>query len=62
MKFINEKPILRVLSILICFASGLFLVYDGWTQTGEIGGLIQMLIGVAVLLCALAIYNYPYRN
>ena len=62
MKFINENPVLRVLSILFCFIVGLVLVFTGWKQTGELGGLIQMLIGVGVLLMALAIYNYPYRD
>lgn len=62
MKFINDNPVLRVASILICFLTGFVLVFTGWKQTGELGGLIQMLIGVGVLLTALAIYNYPYRK
>ena len=62
MKFINENPILRILSIAACFIGGLVLVITGWMKTGDLGGLIQMLIGVGVLLFALAIYNYPYRK
>ena len=62
MNFINENPVLRVLSILLCFIVGLVLVYTGWTKTGELAGLIQMLIGVGVLLVALAIYNHPFRD
>ena len=62
MNFINDNPVLRVASILLCFVGGLVLVFIGWQQTGELGGLIQMLIGVGVLLVALAIYNYPYRD
>ena len=62
MKLINENPVLRVLSILCCFIVGLVLVFTGWKQTGELGGLIQMLIGVGILLMAIAIYNYPYRD
>lgn len=62
MNFINDNPVLRVASISICFFAGLFLVFDGWKQTGELGGLIQMVIGVGVLLVALAIYNHPYRD
>lgn len=62
MKFINEKPVLRVVSILLCFVAGMVLVITGWQKTGVLGGLLQMLVGVAVLLAALAIYNYPYRN
>ncbi|MBR5566187.1 MAG: hypothetical protein IKW08_08515 [Roseburia sp.] len=62
MKFINENPVLRVASILVCFLAGVILVFTGWKQTGDLGGLIQMLIGVAVLLLALAIYNEPYSD
>jgi len=62
MNFINDNPVLRIASILICFVGGLVLVFTGWQQTGELGGLIQMLIGVGVLLLALAIYNHPYRD
>ena len=62
MKFINENPVLRVASILVCFLAGVILVFTGWNQTGDLGGLIQMLIGVAVLLLALAIYNEPYSD
>ena len=62
MNFINDNPILRVAVIGLCFIAGLVLVITGWQQTGELGGLIQMLVGVAVLLVALWIYNYPYRD
>ena len=62
MKFINENPVLRVASISVCFLLGVILVFTGWKQTGDLGGLIQMLIGVAVLLLALAIYNEPYSD
>lgn len=62
MRFINDNPLLRVAAISICFIGGLVLVFTGWQQTGELGGLIQMLIGVGVLILALAIYNHPYRD
>ena len=62
MKFLDDNPVIRVGTILICFIAGLVLVYTGWKQTGELGGLIQMIIGVGVLLIALAVYNHPYRD
>ena len=62
MNFINENPILRMAAITICFIAGLVLVFTGWKMTGQLNGLIQMLIGVGVLILALAIYNYPYRD
>ena len=62
MNFINDNPVLRVLSILLCFIVGLVLVFTGWMKTGQMEGLIQMLIGIGVLLVALAIYNHPFRD
>ena len=62
MNFINDNPILRVGSILLCFLLGLFLVFTGWEKTGQMEGLLQMLVGVGVLLVALAIYNHPFRD
>lgn len=61
MNFIDDNPILRVLSILLCFISGIILVITGWQRTGELEGLIQMIVGVGVLLLALAVYNHPFR-
>ena len=62
MKIFDDNPAILVGAILICFIAGLVLVFTGWKQTGEFGGLIQMIIGVGVLLIALAIYNHPYRD
>lgn len=62
MKIFDDNPAIRIGAILICFIGGLILVFTGWQQTGELGGLIQMIIGVGVLLIALAIYNHPYRD
>ena len=62
MKIFDDNPAVRIGAILICFIGGLALVFTGWQQAGELGGLIQMIIGVGVLLIALAIYNYPYRD
>ena len=61
MNYIDDNPILRVLSILLCFITGIVLVITGWQRTGELGGLIQMLVGIAVLLLALTVYNHPFR-
>lgn len=62
MNFINDNPIIRVLSILLCFVLGLFMVFAGWSKTGQMEGLLQMLAGVGMLLVALAIYNHPFRD
>jgi hypothetical protein len=50
-----------MLLILLFFLSGIILVITGWKKTGELEGLIQMVVGVGGLLLALAVYNYPYR-
>lgn len=62
MKLFEDNPVVRTATILFCFLGGIALVLRGWQKTGELDGLIQMLIGVGVLLLALAIYNYPYRD
>ena len=62
MKIFDDYPAIRIAAILICFVTGLILVYTGWLKTGILSGLIQMIIGVGILLVALAIYNYPYRD
>ena len=48
--------------MLITFVLGLFLLVYGWKQTGQLGGLGLMLVGVALLLAALALYNKPFED
>ena len=62
MNFINENPILRMASITICFIAGLVLVFTGWKMTGQMAGLIKMLVGVAFLLVSLKIYNIAFED
>ena len=53
---------LRLVLMLITFVLGLFLLVYGWKQTGQLGGLGLMLVGVALLLAALALYNKPFED
>ena len=53
---------LRIILMILSLLGGLALVFLGWTFTGEMLGLIIMLAGVVLLLTALLVYNYPYRN
>ena len=62
MEFFKENPGIRVLLILISFIIALFLVFTGWQMTGEMGGLIKMVIGVGFLLVALKIYNITFED
>jgi len=62
MEFFKENPGIRVLLILISVIIALFLVFTGWQMTGEMGGLIKMVIGVGFLLVALKIYNITFED
>lgn len=62
MKLFEDNTTIRVAAILISFSVGMILILAGWKKTGELAGLVEMLIGVGGLLIALAIYNYPYRD
>ena len=62
MNFWKEHVVLRLVLIAVFFVVGLVLVIGGWKMTGEMAGLIRMVIGVLSLLVALYIYNKPYTT
>ena len=62
MEFLKENPGIRILLILISVIIALFLVFTGWQMTGEMGGLIKMIVGVGFLLVALKIYNITFED
>jgi hypothetical protein len=62
MNFWKEHVVLRLVLIAAFFVVGLVLVIGGWKMTGEMAGLIRMVIGVLMLLVALYIYNKPYTT
>ncbi len=62
MNFWKEHVTLRVLLMLLFFVVGLALVLIGWSMTGEMLGLILMLIGVVLMLAALLVYNKAYTT
>lgn len=62
MKFWKEHAALRIVLIAVLFAAGLALVIGGWTMTGQMKGLIIMLVGLALLIGALFIYNKPFTD
>ena len=53
---------LRALLMLIFVVVGLALVIIGWQMTGEMTGLIIMIVGVILLLTALLLYNQPFED
>ena len=58
---LDKESRLRALIIAAFFVIGIALVYFGWTMTGQMTGLIIMLIGVILLLAAIFVYNKPYK-
>lgn len=61
MKFWREHTALRLSLITALVIIGLILVFVGWKMTGTLSGLGIMILGVALLLCALKIYNLQYE-
>ena len=62
MNFWKEHVVLRLVLIAVFAVVGLVLVIGGWKMTGDLNGLIRMVIGVLLLLAALYIYNKPYTT
>ena len=62
MEFFKQNPKVRILLILVSFVIALFLVITGWQMTGQMAGLIKMIVGVAFLLVALKIYNITFED
>ncbi|MCI9505544.1 MAG: hypothetical protein HFF62_02990 [Oscillospiraceae bacterium] len=62
MNFWKEHTALRAVLMLAAFIGGFALLICGWKQTGQLGGLGLMLLGVALLLGTLALYNKPFEE
>ena len=62
MEFFKNRPGIRMISILVSFIIAIFLVITGWKMTGQMAGLIKMMVGVAFLLVALKIYNITFED
>ena len=62
MEFFKNNPGIRMILIAVCFVIAVFLVITGWQMTGQMAGLIKMMVGVAFLLAALKIYNITFED
>lgn len=62
MKFWKEHVALRVTLMLVTFVGGFALLIGGWRMTGQLAGAGVMLLGVALLLATLALYNKPFEE
>ena len=62
MKHNESNPMVRVILMLVLFMLALALVVAGWKMTGQLAGLGIMIVGVALLLAVLYIYNNKYQD
>ena len=60
--FWKTHPALRIVLMIVLFVLTIALVVAGWKMTGQLAGLGIMLVGVALLLAVLAIYNATYQD
>ena len=60
--FWKTHPALRIMLMIVLFVLSIALVVAGWKMTGHLTGLGIMLVGVALLLAVLAIYNATYQD
>ena len=60
--FWKNNPALRIVLMIVLFVLSIALVVAGWKMTGQLAGLGIMLLGVAVRLAVLAIYNATYQD
>ena len=60
--FWKTHPALRIVLMIVLFVLSIALVIVGWKMTGQLAGLGIMLVGVALLLAVLAIYNATYQD
>ena len=62
MEFLKQNPGIRMILIAVSFILAIFLVITGWQMTGQMAGLIKMIVGVVFLLVALKIYNINFED
>ena len=60
--FWKTHTALRIVLMIVLFVLSIALVIAGWKMTGQLAGLGIMLVGVALLLAVLAIYNATYQD
>ena len=58
----KTHPALRIVLMIVLFVLSIALVVAGWKMTGQLAGLGIMLVGVALLLAVLVIYNATYQD
>lgn len=61
MNYWKKHPVVRTVLMAVFFATGLLFVLFGWSLTGQLYGLMLMLLGIVLMLTALWLYNKAYR-
>ena len=59
--YFKEHPALRIVLIALFFIVGMVLVIGGWKMTGQMNGLLLMLVGVLFLIASLYVYNKAFQ-
>ena len=62
MNFWKEHSQLRIILMLVTFVLGMVLIVRGWMMTGQMAGLGLMLLGVALLMVTLYLYNARFAD
>ena len=62
MNFWKEHSQLRIILMLVTFVLGMVLIIRGWMMTGQMAGLVLMLVGVALILATLYLYNARFTD
>ena len=62
MNYWKEHTTLRLTLMVILFVVGVILTFAGWSMTGKMEGLVLMILGLALLLAALYLYNKPFQE
>ena len=62
MNYWKEHTALRLTLMAVLFVVGVVLTFAGWSMTGKMAGLGLMLLGLALLLAALYLYNKPFQE
>lgn len=61
MNFWKKHLALRTVLMILFFVAGLAVVLIGWGMTGKLLGLGLMMVGIALLLTTLLLYNQVHR-
>lgn len=62
MNYWKEHAGLRMILMLVTFVLGMVLIIRGWMMTGQMAGLGLMLVGVALILVTLYLYNARFTD